>query len=70
MWVRDVPELESPLITVVPVGTPLIIKAVYGPWALVEWITADGIQQGWVPYAWVTVYEPVPPGIITPTATP
>lgn len=69
LWARPSPTLFSPLLEVIPRGTPLTILAVYGPWAEVRWETDDGMRQGWAPFNWIIVRETIPAGIITPTPT-
>ena len=49
--------------------TPVVVLAVNGDWALVEWIGDQGVQQGWVRLRWISLLTPLPNSMITPTAT-
>ncbi len=68
VWSRRQPSLSAPLYMVIPKGTPLIVRSVYGRWLDVEWThPKDGYQRVWVPALWVRINEPVPAMLITPT---
>jgi hypothetical protein len=49
---------------------PVTVLSAYGRWLEVEWLADDGIHHGWVPAFWITLVEPVNPGLITPTISP
>jgi hypothetical protein len=49
--------------------TPVVVLAVNGDWALVEWIGDQGVQQGWVRLRWISLLTPLPNSMITPTVT-
>ena len=68
VWVRQSPELLSAGIDTIPAGTPVTILGQFGPWLEVEWQSATGLQRGWVPLQWITLPEPIPADLITPTA--
>ena len=70
VWVRAEPDGAAPRLTVLLAGTPVTVLAVYGIWAEVEWVTDGGVQTGWVPLRWVSLYAVIPPNVITPTRTP
>lgn len=70
VWVRAEPDGAAPRLTVLLAGTPVTVLAVYGIWAEVEWVTDGGVQMGWVPLRWVSLYAVIPPNVITPTRTP
>jgi hypothetical protein len=69
VWVRAQPDRDAPLTVILVKDTPVEIVAVYGPWAEVEWSTAQGVQRGWVPLPWVTTLKSIPPEMVTPFAT-
>ena len=68
-WMRGEPALLSPLLRVIPEGTPYQVVSVFGPWVEVEWEAPESLQRGWVPLAWVTLNDAIPNWMITPTAT-
>lgn len=71
VWVRPQPDDAAPKTDVLFSDTPITIQAVYGVWVQVEWQDADGqTKSGWVPLRWVALRHPIPPEVITPTATP
>ncbi len=58
---------------VAPLGAPVEVLAQYGDWYRVRIRLPDKPEVeivGWVLTRWVTLLEPVPPALITPTATP
>jgi len=71
VWVRPQPDDASPKTDVLFSDTPITIQAVYGVWVKVAWVDAQGeAKAGWVPLRWVALRHPIPPEVITPTATP
>lgn len=70
VWVRRVPEYDSPHIEVLLNKTPVTVLSAYDRWLEVEWHEKDGAHHGWVPAIWITLVEPIQPSVITPTRTP
>ncbi len=68
VWVRQSPELLSTRIDTIAAETPVTILGQFGPWVEVEWLSAAGLQRGWVPLQWVSLLEPIPADLITPIA--
>jgi len=69
-WVRAIPASEAPRLEVIYENTPVLVKAIYGPWAKITWFASDGLQEGWVPLWSVTVAEAMPIYLEPPSATP
>ena len=71
VWVRPEPDYNGDLrFTVLRRNTPVKVLSVYGVWMEVEWQAEGGLQRGWVPSEWITLFEPVLEDQITPTQTP
>jgi SH3-like domain-containing protein len=70
VWTRGVPDRSKPYIEVLLKGTPVTVIASYGRWLEVEWTDGTGYHQGWVPFYWVTLVEPLDPALVTPTVIP
>jgi hypothetical protein len=68
VWVRQSPDLLSTRIDTIAADTPVTILGQFGPWVEVEWLSAAGLQRGWVPLQWVSLPEPIPTDLITPVA--
>ncbi len=71
VWARGEPQVNAPLLFVIPEGEPLIVRSVYDFWMEVEWASNlplwPGKQRVWVPSTWVTVTKPIPETLFTPT---
>lgn len=67
VWVRTAPSVNASPITVLYSGSPVKVLYAYADWMRVEWISENGVQQGWVSAHWVSLREPLPPEWITPT---
>ena len=71
VWVRPEPDYNGDLrFTVLRRNTPVKVLSVYGLWMEVEWQAEGGLQRGWVPSEWITLFEPVLSNQITPTQIP
>jgi hypothetical protein len=70
VWIRNNPEYLNPRLEVLYINVPVKVLSKYGAWVEVEWTDETGYHRGWAPARWVTLMEPIPPGKITPTATP
>lgn len=66
-WTREEPRLLGRRGPLVLAQTPVQILAVYDKWALIQWVNEQGPQRGWVLLQWVSILQPVPADIITPT---
>jgi cell division septum initiation protein DivIVA len=71
VWVRPEPDYDGDLrFTVLRQNTPVKVLSVYGRWMEVEWQADGGLQRGWVPSVWITLFEPLLAEQITPTQIP
>jgi F0F1-type ATP synthase membrane subunit b/b' len=70
VWTRNFPDATQLHIEVLFIKTPVTVLSVYGRWMEVEWYMDDGRHHGWVPSIWITVVEPISPGLFTPTFIP
>jgi hypothetical protein len=70
VWTRNFPDATKPHFEVLFIKTPVTVLSVYGRWMEVEWYMDDGRHHGWVPAIWITVVEPISPGLFTPTFIP
>ncbi len=68
VWVQQSPDLLSARIDTLPAGTPVTILGQFGPWVEVEWLSAAGLQRGWISLRWINLAEPIPADLITPVA--
>ena len=71
VWVRLQPATEAPLVLALEENAALVVYAVYGPWAWVEWFDAPSIvetgqRRGWIPLLVVQANTPIPEGFVTP----
>jgi hypothetical protein len=69
VWVRSQPSASAPRLWVLAEGTPVRVLAQYGIWVQIEWEVEGVTYQGWTLLYWITLYEPISPGRITPTPT-
>jgi hypothetical protein len=74
VFLRAIPSDEAQKTSLVaPLGAPVEVLAQYGDWYRVRIPLPDKPEAeivGWLLTRWVTLLEPVPPTLITPTATP
>lgn len=68
-WVFESPQVGARTNQVVLAGTSVIVLAVSGEWAKIEWINERGVQQGWIYLRWLTLQATIPANVVTPTAT-
>jgi hypothetical protein len=65
VWVRAVPDLNTPTIAAIPANTAVTILDSIDQWVEIEWQDATGRQQGWLGVGWLAVdgmpLTPVPP---------
>lgn len=70
VWMRTEPSDIAPRTILILANTPCKLRAIQGEWAKVEWITAQGIQQGWTLLRYVVALQTIPPYLFTLTPTP
>ncbi len=67
VWMREQPDPASPANqVVVPINTRVELKAVYGNWVNIAWVSEFGSLEGWVPAGFVGMPLGVPGQIVTP----
>ena len=66
VWIYEEPRLGARTTQLVVKDTPVIVLAVQGEWAKIEWVSEHGVQQGWVLLRWLSLLEPIPTSLITP----
>lgn len=67
VWMREEPDPASPANqVVVPINTRVELKAVYGRWVKIAWVSEFGSLVGWVPAGFVGMPLGVPGQIVTP----
>ncbi|MEW5867685.1 MAG: hypothetical protein AB1894_00290 [Chloroflexota bacterium] len=70
VWARTQPRLDAASPQLILSNTLVRILSSYGEWIEVEWMIGNTSYRGWVMLRWISTLQPIPPEIITPTATP
>ena len=69
VWVRAVPDLNTPLLAAIPANTAVTILNSSDDWVEIEWQDATGRQQGWLGVSWLAI-DGMPLTLLPPSEEP